>query len=621
MTEISVSRIPELRKRLPEFDYLPDSQFVEVLRYNYAPHMDPAEWNRQLGYVPMGAAKDAALSFISGLPRGLGHIPGLPGDMEQMGKDLYDWGYSKFTGKDPGPHTKIFPTGEDVNNAVSAATGMQLYQPQTTLGEWADLAGQAATAGAVFGGPRTGAQVVGQAIKQGILPAFAGKEAGDIVHEIAPGIEGPVRAIVPVVTGVGASAFERAPAGKIPYEGGDITKGQAPNLAPFSAPLSTGQKIRTAVGKSLGMPFIIPKDLEQLKTSAYDFVEKSGIKIKQLHMLRIANNVEKSVRRNVSDTEFNSAGFAPVRANIQDLYDIAHKDIGTLSEIDGARRLMNDTAGLDTPTVMRAGSIMKKSLDDQINEKSLNSSHFVSPNVPVAKALKSWRDARKYAQIQFNSEYVRNIIYKAIIGDEKAGNIQTTLPQRLRNAFGSVASNKELMRTFSPELRQAINRVYAFTGTSKFTRTVATASPDSLPKITMGILLGTGFPAAIAPADFTDWGHGAGHSAVGIGTVMGAGALARKADDAITRSSANTVEAVTRGAKPVEPSRLLRTSQSVEGYTQGKDEKRDYSGKPLEITVTKPDNQDEINAWRKSMNLPPLTGGNPLTPNLVPSGP
>lgn len=162
---------------------------------------------------PVDAVTDAGWSALSSIPKGISSAIGMARD---VGEDLLGggltYGFDRLIGYTPDEakarlenlktikskyDTPISaPRSKDVRAGIETVTG-PLYEPKTTLGEYADTTGQMVTGAALFGAGGPLARLF-----QGLIPGVSTEAAGQTARELAPEYEGPVRVGTALATGL-----------------------------------------------------------------------------------------------------------------------------------------------------------------------------------------------------------------------------------------------------------------------------------------------------------------------------------------------------------------------------------------------------------------------------------
>lgn len=186
-------------------------------------------------------AVDAAKSFGSGMVTGFSHLAGLPGTLRTLVQAGGDWAQRQM-GLEPAPQLEDVsrlgrvlpdirqPTGTEVENSVRSVVG-ERYKPQTTVGKYAQTAGEFAP-GVLMGpgslvqrgignvaAPAVGSEFLGQQF-EGTKYEPAARVVGSIVGSVAPAVA--ARAISPVQP---ANQEYARQAGVLQREGIDLTAG------------------------------------------------------------------------------------------------------------------------------------------------------------------------------------------------------------------------------------------------------------------------------------------------------------------------------------------------------------------------------------------------------------
>lgn len=183
-------------------------------------------------------AVDAAKSLGIGAARGIVGLSTLPGNIEQLGRLGINKGAELLGAKPPVSDATVLPTTNDVIAKDEAQTGKKWYQPQSTLGKYAQAAGEFAplALGGEAGLAGRAANVLG--------PAVASETAGELtqgtpyegVARFAGGVAGgalpslSMRAITPnPATGERAAAIANLKQNGVT----DLTAGQMTGKTPL----------------------------------------------------------------------------------------------------------------------------------------------------------------------------------------------------------------------------------------------------------------------------------------------------------------------------------------------------------------------------------------------------
>lgn len=216
----------------------------------------------------MGAGEDAARSGTSGLHQGATAIPGLPGDMQNLGDEavgVVQYWALRASGKSDEEaraqvqatldasrlvrqaHGTQFATGQQFNDAALSAEPESVrewtdHEPQTTAGEYARTFGQFAPGALIPGSAAARAMRVA-------VPAATSETAGQIARQVAPEHETAARVAGALGSAVGtelgiaraAQASERAAAAAQARNAGQA---EARALEQEWAPMTAGERAR-----------------------------------------------------------------------------------------------------------------------------------------------------------------------------------------------------------------------------------------------------------------------------------------------------------------------------------------------------------------------------------------
>jgi hypothetical protein len=397
---------------------------------------------------PSGQILDVAKSAGSGLAEGVVGLPGLPGDIEQLGRAGANWASQKLGGGEVSEDPS-FGTSEEWVDALAGDTFS--YAPKTRLGEAAkNVAG--IVPGAVLTGP-------GGLVRGGVNMA---KNA--LVYGVAPGLGGEV-----------GSEVNKAYGGLVPdwaaRLGGAILGG-----AGGAAASHAGTRVKNAFRGRAG------SQSEQLEASSGDFFRKVRESGEKLDPNDTVSVVDKSSR--VFQTAAKEGGFTASNAPetfriIGDRFNpestlSKHTNLDDLNETrqqlsNAARDGFGSTDGV-------AAKKMLKALDDELDgiksvKGAVNDSN---------KARQLWTAARR-------TETVEDMVRKASVGGPE--NLASGLSTQAR----TLARNKNTMRQFSPTQRRMINDLAK--GPGYVTRVLGDLSAGTAGSIVGGIVGSTLGPA------------------------------------------------------------------------------------------------------------------------------
>lgn len=123
---------------------------------------------------PADVVSDTTKSAGIGLAKGVIAIPGLPGDVERLGRMGIDWASRKLGNEDPGySKNQFLPGSKDIQHGIEKFTG-PFYEPKTPVGKYAERIGEFLPMG-IAAGPGGLAQ---RALVQGVAPAITSEAAG-----------------------------------------------------------------------------------------------------------------------------------------------------------------------------------------------------------------------------------------------------------------------------------------------------------------------------------------------------------------------------------------------------------------------------------------------------------
>jgi hypothetical protein len=209
------------------------------------------------------ALADVAQSAASGFRQGVVSIPGLPGDLESLGRSGINWAARMASGRDAVSPDAALPTSADYRELDQGVTPRAkawqtahggvgsgpYYEPETRAGRYARSIGQFAHGAALPG------SAVARALLNTTVPAVASEAAGEATEgtrwetpsRIAAALLAPFapRAAMRAITPLPAAAGRIQQAGVLANEGVELTAGQVTGSRP----------LRWAESSARDMPF------------------------------------------------------------------------------------------------------------------------------------------------------------------------------------------------------------------------------------------------------------------------------------------------------------------------------------------------------------------------------
>ncbi|PCK86341.1 hypothetical protein CPT32_13055 [Rhizobium sophoriradicis] len=267
-------------------------------------------------------AMDMLKSAGSGVAQGALDLVGLPGTIQ----NAFDQGFSKITddvaslwgGKGvPAPPPSQL-SGEQLRKGVSYLTsGATEYKPETTAGEYTQTAASFVPGAVALGGS---GNIIGNALKLGVVPGLTSEGAGKLAHEYAPSLEpyarfagavagglipAGLRAMVPTVKEAGLAEIAKAAAADnlSPQQMGQ----KLDNLGPKSMVADLGPNFQGQTGALANLP---GKSNETIRTA-----------LNERHVganTRLAQTIDETTGRNIVPSEIqaeigaNQASFDPL---------------------------------------------------------------------------------------------------------------------------------------------------------------------------------------------------------------------------------------------------------------------------------------------------------------------
>lgn len=202
--------LAEFRRKYPMYDDMSDMELAKAIHQKWYSDMPFENVAQHLGVRPdmswAETAQDAIRSVGTGLVEGLSGLAGGFGDARELAGTAAEWGASAL-GASPqnqnrarkaaeflslGPIGYFAPTSNDVQQFVEDNVTGELYEPQSTWGEYGRALGQFApnVVAPVRGGASLARQV-GMRVGGVVAPALASETAGQMTE--GSWMEGPAR--------------------------------------------------------------------------------------------------------------------------------------------------------------------------------------------------------------------------------------------------------------------------------------------------------------------------------------------------------------------------------------------------------------------------------------------
>lgn len=443
------SMIAKVRQSHPEYGDLSDQQLADGLYRKFYSDMPREAFDAKVGVkatsaAPMeikadtGTTEDVAKSAGTGLVRGVAGVLGLPGAIKQG----MDWGVGKLfdLAGAPAPDPRGVairdkfspPTPEDIRNAGTALTGINLYEPQTTAGKYAKTVGEFVPG--ALAGP---GGALSNVVKFGVLPGLASEAAGQATE--GTGLEPFARAGAALTTG-GAAALLSRPS----------TAAQAlqKNL-PAGLKEADITAAESLIGQSTaqGIPITWPEALAQVTgrrvdmTDVQRFLEQSrgGRGEMSQFMAERTAGVEPAFQKAAADLRGGASTGSPAATGLT-VQKVAE------DSLDGARKALNAAT---EPLYTKGGTAM---LDDATYRNLIKD--------PLVKdAIKKVADdpVRSRFVVGYPPRSVRYLDQVKKVLDDAAGSAGTRGENAAASVYGGVAADVRGAATgASPEYAQAL---------------------------------------------------------------------------------------------------------------------------------------------------------------------
>lgn len=366
---------------------------------------------------------DVAKSGATGVGRGIMGLAGLPGDIQSAASNAGQWIGDKL-GLKPLPDEQkrklartLGPTSSDIQSRVEFERG-PLYQPKTTIGKYAQTAGEFLPA--IVGGP---GGLVRRGVTQVLAPAIASEAAGQAAE--GSDAEPYLRVAGALAGGAGASRLANA------------------GLARPAVP-SVGQ-------------------LEDAARAGYRHPEVTRIEISPHSVNAAADDIV---------SRLNADGFR--RLNAPQTYGVVDElrtpvgQTARVADIDSVRRALNRTAGnFSNPTEQAAANRAIHQIDDyltNITQPDLIRGNAATAQRILADARSNWSAAR----------HGQTMADKLTEADRQAaatysgGNLDNATRQKLK----SILNSRRLSRGYTQDQLDQMDRIVRGTFTGNTARAI-----------------------------------------------------------------------------------------------------------------------------------------------------
>ena len=241
-----------------------------------------------------------------------------------------------------------------------------------------------------------------------------------------------------------------------------------------------------------GAPFSIglkPKDVDYIPTTQelketagklYEFADKSGVVFKSKEFNNFANKTSIELRREGVDPTLTPKAEAALKR----LEGASGQPI-SISELDRLRRIALISAMSTDPADRKFGGMLIEKIDNFFD--SANSSNLRVQDKKAVEALKDARDLWKKGK---KSQILENIFDVAELRAE-TNFTQSGMEQALRSRLTNLATNENLMRSFSKTEQAAIRDAAKGGNLQNFFRYVGKLAPTSVIPAVGSAYLGT----------------------------------------------------------------------------------------------------------------------------------
>jgi hypothetical protein len=389
---------------------------------------------RLLDEVPAAPAPpvgvDIGKSIVSNLGQGGAELLGLPGTMAEGTIRGFDFLRNKVTGQPRltedqvqqarqipfGNSSFALPTGEEISRGFEKSTGVDFYQPKTEAGQVAGrMARPVAGALAFGGGIRSLMDAVVNVAKFAVAPASMGEVAARGLKSVGGNED---------VQNIGRTVAEIG------------TGGAASMMRPRDVAPSVGQ-------------------LTKESGDAFKRMAAAGVVVNQPSMARFATNLQRDISSELTALQRANAVIAPKTTAMLDAIAESGTQSATLDDLHGLRKAINVAIQGADEGDRRLLMKMRAGLDDFLDPDKVTPSMFDRGNGTVGTTELS-KGIRTYARAKRAEDIEEAVARAKTRVDPKTS---YNLDDALRAEFRTMIRNKDAMRVFRPNERDAIRQI------------------------------------------------------------------------------------------------------------------------------------------------------------------
>jgi hypothetical protein len=396
-------------------------------------------------------AGDVAKSLGTGVTKGVIGLPGLAGDIAELGGAGIDWAAKKFMSPEQfaryqeanAGRENPLPTSADIVHGVEKVTG-QFHEPETTAGRYAQTVGEFLPA--VVGGPES----IGTRLATRVaVPAIASETAGELAHGTS--LEPAARIAGALVGRSGASMAERA-------------------LAP-------GPNIPTL------------EELHDAASANYRNARNYGVEIRRPPVARLADDIYSDL----SNDGFRGLNVPKTWGAIDELKNPAGKYV-TIDDIESVRKALlragaNPLEGAEREASRRAISAIDNYMSNlQPGHVAINPHYAMDVADEIKEARGNWGAYKRGELIESKGESALDQTGATGSG----ANINNVIRQKVK----SVLNNPKQLRGFTDDEIAQMRKVVRGTSTGNVGRAVGKLAPTGIVSGALGVDLGMALAGA-----------------------------------------------------------------------------------------------------------------------------
>jgi len=367
--------------------------------------------------APVNPFYDLGMSIGAAIPRGLADVAGTPGDLISLGTNGLVAGLDWATGQNKQADLPAWlPTSSNIKDWGSAATGINLYQPQTALGRAAGSLTEAGVGGALLG-PGAGLKTAAlNAVRYGTVPYLAGQATGAAAK------------------GLGASPGLQ-------------------EVAQIAGSLASGGIVaRQTNGASLVPAGRTAAEIADLATNQYAAAKAANVGLQQPAVQGIADSLQQLHDEFAADSDTEPKSIS----QLGKINDLAQQPTTTITDLMNRMKVLSkiERDGVQPNGQSTADGTLAGHMIDTIHQSldGLTPADTVGGADPQT-ALSQWQAANASWRQLRQTQTVDNLFTKA---QNSSSAVRGDLGSALTAQFRTIANNPKALNGFTPKVQQQI---------------------------------------------------------------------------------------------------------------------------------------------------------------------